>query len=243
MGRRMIAYELDIASLEREGRIAAGSIKGISIPDIALAQKWLGSSVPAEFKLGVATTLVQMLALNFAMDDLAHNDQFNERETQVKAAVAAVSLTATLVETVAVSVQKSVGHPSGAFIYGQWAIDKKLGKIIQGARLAGMGAGILAGAFDIAVSARVAFGEKKQLLGWLYLANGTLSAGISIAAYSTIGGIFWPFLVSSFLVSIAIALVNDSALKTWISRCEFGLGEKYGSFEGQLKAYRDSVEA
>lgn len=242
MGRRMIAYELDIASLEREGRIAAGSIKGIAIPDIALAQKWLGSSVPAEFKLGVATTLVQMLALNFAMDDLAHNDPFNERETQVKAALAAVSLTATLVETVAVSVQKSGEHPLGAFILRQWAVSDTLVRAgIQAARFIGMFAGVLAGAYDIVFSARAAFGEQKQFLGWLYLANGALGSVIAIAAYNAIGSIFWPLLIASFLVAIAIALVNDSALKTWISHCEFGRGEKYGSFDAQLKAYRNAV--
>jgi hypothetical protein len=178
MGRRMIAYELDIANLEREGRIAAGSIKGIAIPDIALA----------------------------------------------------------------VSVQKSGEHPLGAFILRQWAVSDTLVRAgIQAARFIGMFAGVLAGAYDIVFSARAAFGEQKQFLGWLYLANGALGSVIAIAAYNAIGSIFWPLLIASFLVAIAIALVNDSALKTWISHCEFGRGEKYGSFDAQLKAYRNAV--
>ncbi len=244
MGRRMIAYELDIASLEREGRIAAGSIKGISIPDITLAQKWLGSSVPAEFRLGVATTLVQMLALNFAMDDLAHNDQFNERETQVKAALAAVSLTSTLVETVAVSVQKSGEHPLGAFILRQWAVSEKLVRgIVQGARFAGMLAGVLAGAYDIFFNATSAYEDDKILLASLYVISGSSGAAISVIAVFSMSSLFWPLLITSFVMALTIAAINDSALKAWISRCDFAVGEKYSSFDKQLKAYQEAVGA
>jgi len=240
----LFAYELDIARLESEGHIAPGSIKGIGVPGIAQAQKWLGSSVPREFKLGAVTALVQMLALTFAMKDLANNDQFNEEETRVKAILAAVSLGATIVETVAVSVEKSVEHPLGAFVRSQWVASGRLaGKIAQGARFVGMLAGIFAGAYDIVFNARSAIGEDKQLLGWLYATNGALSIGIAIAGYTAIGAIFWPFLISSFLVAIAIALINKSALKTWISRCEYSFGERYGSLDAQLKAYHEAVGA
>jgi hypothetical protein len=42
--------------------------------------------------LGAATILVQMVALNFAITDLANNDQFNQDETRVKATVAMLQL-------------------------------------------------------------------------------------------------------------------------------------------------------
>ena len=244
LDKHLFAYELDIARLESEGRIAPGSIKGIGIPGIAAAQKWLGSSAPQEFKLGIVTALLQMLALNFAMKDLANNDQFSEEETRVKAILAAVSLGATIVETVAVSVEKSVEHPLGAFIRRQWAaIERFAGTIARGARIVGSAAGIAVGAYDIFVSAFNAWEEGNYGLAFLYASNGILGSWIALAACFSLGTLFWPVFLLSFAIGIAIAILNNSKLKTWISRCEFSLGEKYTSFEAQSKAYCDAVGA
>lgn len=240
----LFAYELDIARLESEGHIAPGSIKGIGVPGIAQAQKWLGSSVPREFKLGAVTALVQILALTFAMKDLANNDQFNEDETRVKAITAMVSLGATIVETVAVSVEKSVEHPLGAFIRRQWAYPQKIaGKIVLAARAMGMFAGMFAAGYDIFVNAWNALERKEKILGLLYLANGLCSTGIALAAFLSAGALFWPLLFVSFLLGISIAFVNNSGLKNWIAHCEFSIGEKYKSFEEQMRIYGQVVGA
>jgi hypothetical protein len=242
--RKVIAYELDIARLEKEGRIVPGSIKGIGLPGVATAQKWLGSSSPSEFRLGAATILVQMVALNFAMTDLANNDQFNEEETRVKGAIALVSLSATIVETVAVSVVKYVDHPLAAFIRRQWAVDEKLvGRIVERAREVGLLAGLCAAAYDLFVKFPNALNEGKNSLAILYFSSGLLSARIAFTAYVSLGALSWPLLMLSFGIGIIIAFVDNSKLKNWISHCEFSTGEKYGTFDAQLRGYHDAMGA
>ncbi|BEV16758.1 hypothetical protein HBDW_35460 [Herbaspirillum sp. DW155] len=237
-----VVYELDIAKLEKEGRIAPGSIKGIGLPGFALTQKWLGSGVPRDFRLGVVTMIVQMVALNFAMKDLVKSDQFNQQETRIKAALAIISLTATIIEMAAVSGAQSTEHPLGAFIRKQWtATEKHLERIIKGARIFGMLAGIFAGAYDILINSINADKAGDERLSQLYFINGILGIVLPAAIYFSVGAIIWPLFVFSFVVGIAIAHHNASALKSWISRCEFSTGEKYSSFEMQLKALRDAT--
>ncbi|ALU90579.1 hypothetical protein Hrubri_3419 [Herbaspirillum rubrisubalbicans M1] len=233
-----VVYELDIARLEKEGRIAPGSIKGIGLPGFAMTQKWLGSGAPRDFKLGVVTMIVQMVALNFAMKDLVGNDQFNQVETRVKTTLAIISLSATIVETAAASLQKSVEHPLAVFIRGQWAIEKKwMSTLLKGARMAGAGAGILAGLFDLAFNAFPAYRDENYLLMTLYGLNGLSGIGIAFAAYYSIAAVWTPLLIVSFAISVSIAMVNNSQLKTWISRCDFSSKEKYSSFEEQINAF------
>lgn len=237
-------YELDIAKLEREGRIAPGSIKGIGIPGVAVARRWLGSSSPPEFRLGIVTILIQLVALNFAMKDLANNDQFNEEETTVKATVAILSLGATIVETVAVTVEKSVEHPLAAFIRRQWSMDvERVKRLALQARLVGALAGIGAASYDIFINTPKAYREGNKVLAGLYFSNGVLAARIAAAGFFSLGTLFWPLLLLSIGIGIAIALVNNSQLKTWLSRCEFSVGEKYVSFNAQLKGYHDAMGA
>ncbi|AMP07658.1 T6SS effector BTH_I2691 family protein [Collimonas pratensis] len=242
--RKLIAYELDIAKLEQEGRIAPGSIKGIKVPGIDATQKWLGSSAPQEFHLGVVTAIVQLVALGFATQDLANNDKFNERETRTKAVIAIVSLGATIVDTVGSTVEKSTTHPLAVFIRKQWSIDvEDAAKFAKNARIIGAVAGVVAGLYDLCFNAREAYGDKNYTLMGLYIANGTLGIGIAIAAYFAIGAIFWPLLIISFIVGIVIALVGSGLLKSWISRCHFGKSEHYDTFDAELKAYNHAVGA
>jgi len=241
--QRFIAYEMDIAKLEKEGRIASGSIKGIGLPGVAMAQKWLGSGSPRDFKLGVVTMIVQMVALTFAMKDLDKNDQFNRLETIVKATIAAITLCATILETAMVSAEKPIGHPLGAFIRDQWAMNTKtIGLIIKGAKIVGAIAGIAAGVYDIVYNAQDANKAGNDRLAQLYLLNGFLGIVFPFVIYFSIGAVVWPLFFISFAIGIAIALINNSALKNWISRCEFSTSEKYSSFDEQLNAYKNAVE-
>ncbi len=188
--------------------------------------------------------LVQMGALNFAMNDLANNDQFNQTETRFKAAIAIASLSATIVETAAVSVEKSVEHPLGAFIRSQWGVDAKLaGVVAKMARRVGAIAGVIAGIYDILFNARDAARTGNSLLSQLYVINGFLGIAFPIAIYFSAGALFWPLLIFSFGIGIAIAFVSAGALKSWISRCEFSIGERYTSFDEQVDAYRKAVGA
>ncbi|MFJ3317060.1 T6SS effector BTH_I2691 family protein [Herbaspirillum huttiense] len=235
-------YALDIGALEKDGRIAPGSIKGIGIPGVTTAKNWLGSGSPRDFKLGVVTMIVQMAALQFAMTDLDNNDQFNLWETRVKATAAITSLSATIVEAAAISVKDSSDHPLSAFIRRQWAgIDRTVGKIIFLARTAGLLAGLGVAAWDIFDKGWEALKDEKFGLASLYFLNGILGARIAFALFFSLGSLFWPIFLLSFGIGIAIAYVNNSALKTWIAHCEFSAGIKYTSFEAELKGYRDAV--
>ncbi len=250
----IIAFEFDIARLERDGYIAPGSVKDVNIPGLATTKKWLGSSLPGEFHLGVVTAIIQMVALGFATQDLVNNDRFNERETRTKTALAIIGLNSTIVDIVATSVEKSYVHPMAVFLRTQWAMSTETAKkITLGARRIGLVAGIVAGTYDIFYNAREAYGDGKNLLGRLYAANGVLGIAIAIMAYFTIGAIFWFVLAVSFALSIWIAIINSSALQQWMARCYFSIDasakiskkeEKpypYPELDEELKAYHGAV--
>jgi hypothetical protein len=71
---------------------------------------------------------------------------------RVKATVAMLSLSATIVETAAVTVEKSVEHPLAAFIRKQWFMsEERAGKIVKGARAVSLLAGLGAASYDLFV--------------------------------------------------------------------------------------------
>lgn len=244
----VIAFQLDTDQLTRDRRISADSIKAVKIPGVAATRKWLGSSAPIEFHLGAVTAIIQLAALSFAMQDLASNDRFNETETRTKTLIAVVSLGSTIVDTVATTVAKSTAHPLAAYIRGQWSLDTaRAAKIATRARFIGAAAGIVAGFYDIFINAPDAFGNNKALSG-LYAVNGTLGVAIALAAYYSAAAIFWPTLILSFVVSIAIAIVNGGALQQWISRSYFSVNftnkqanQYYQTINEELNAYHNAA--
>ena len=244
-----VGFELDIARLERDGHISPGSIKGVKIPGVKTAQKWLGSGSPSDFGRGVATAIIQLFALGFAAKDLADNDKFNAVETRTKAVIAIVSLCSTIVDTVATTVEKAETHPLAVFIRGQWAMDKDIAaKIAGGARFVGLIAGIVAGGYDVFVNGVTAWQDKNRVLAILYVANGVLGGMIAIAAYFSAGAVFWPALITAFIVGIAIAIINAGAIKVWVSRCYFSVNqtanakeEGYSSFADELRGYNNAI--
>jgi hypothetical protein len=63
------------------GTYSYGSIKGIGIRASQWRRSGLAHRRHRNSGWGAATILVQMVALNFAITDLANNDQFNQDET------------------------------------------------------------------------------------------------------------------------------------------------------------------
>jgi hypothetical protein len=241
----LYAYEFDIAKLEKDGYISPGSVKGVKLPGVDTARKWLGSSAPREFHLGVATTIVQILALNFALDDVANNDQFNQRETRIKAAMAIVGLTGTIMDTIGGTVAKSTTHPLAVFINKQWAMGAESAERFAFiGRVIGSVAGAVVAGYDLFSNAPEAFTDKKYGLGILYIASGALGAYIAYAgAFMTAATLFWPAVIAAFCVAIAIALINAGALKQWVSRCYFSTKEHYDTLDAELKAYNHAAGA
>lgn len=220
----VIAYEIDMAQLQREGLITEHTIKKVKVPGFDLMEKWLGSSVPREFHLGVVTAIVQILALGFTAQDMANEDEFNKVERNTKGILAIVGLGSTLVDVVASTVEKAPQHPLATFLRTQWALNADRANLVVGvAQKIGCVAGVLTGCYDIFINGIDAWNDNKKLLGALYVINGALGIAVALAGYFAMA-IFWPLLLLSIIVGIVIALISASALQEWMSRCYFSNG-------------------
>ncbi|KWA13918.1 T6SS effector BTH_I2691 family protein [Burkholderia territorii] len=235
----VVAYEMDVDALVRDGKLEASAIKAVKVPGVDAAKKWLGST--REFNLGVVTVIFQMATLTFAAKDWAGSDQFSQGETGLKAVGAVVSIVGTVIETTSETVAKAPAHPLSAFIMKQWAGASEWAEV--GAKIGrGLGAvaGIVLAGYDIFKNMPEAWNNGEKNLAKLYFASGILGAYVAAAAFFSLP-LFWPALILSILVGIAIAIFKASALKDWVSRCKFSKGEHYDSLEAELKAFNSAA--
>lgn len=235
----IVAYEMDVDALVKDGKLEASSIKAVRVPGVDAAKKWLGSA--REFNLGVVTVIFQMATLTFAAKDWAGSDQFSQGETGLKAAGAVVSILGTVIETASETVAKAPAHPLSAFIMKQWAGASEWAEV--GAKVGrGLGAiaGIVLAGYDILKNMPEAYSNKDYRLTTLYAVSGVLGIYVAAAAFFSLP-LFWPALILSILVGIAIAIFKTSALKDWVSRCKFSKGEHYDSLEAELKAFNSAA--
>jgi uncharacterized membrane protein YsdA (DUF1294 family) len=187
------------------------------------------------------TVIFQMATLTFAAQDWAGSDQFNQGETGLKAVGAVVSILGTIVETASETVMKAPAHPLSAFIMKQWAGASEWAEV--GAKIGrglGAAAGIVLAGYDLFKNVPDAHRAKETKLWVLYNLSGGLGAYVAVAAVSSLP-LFWPALILSILVGIAIAFVKASAMKDWVSRCKFSKGERYDSVETELTAFNAAV--
>lgn len=245
--RAHIALSLDIEKLVRDGFVEPGVVKEVRIPGFDQSRKWLESPVAEEFHLGVATSLVQMVGLVFALSDLKKSDELSQEELIIKAVASAVGLSATIVETVAATLEKSVTHPLSEFIRSHWAVRaESAATVVRASRVIGAGAGIAVAACDIVFKAPEALEDKNLSLALKYLASGTLGVALSVLMLWGVGIVFWGLLVVAILLGFDIARTRASDLKRWISRCYFSEkeneeSEKYSSFSTELQGYKFAI--
>lgn len=235
----VVAYEMDVDALVRDGKLEASAIKAVRVPGVDTAKKWLGSA--REFNLGVVTVIFQMATLTFAAKDWAGSDQFNQGETGLKAVGAVVSIVGTVIETASETVAKAPAHPLSAFIMKQWAGASEWAEV--GAKVGrGLGAiaGIVLAGYDMFKNMPEAWSNGEKNLARLYLVSGVLGTYVAAAAFFSLP-LFWPAFILSILVGIAIAFMKASALKDWVSRCKFSKGEHYDSLEAELKAFNSAA--
>jgi hypothetical protein len=235
----IVAYQMDVDALVKDGKLDADAIKAIKVPGVDAAKKWLKSS--REFNLGVVTVIFQMATLTFAAKDWAGSDQFNQGETGLKAVGAVVSILGTVIETASETVAKAPAHPLSAFIMKQWAGASEWAEV--GAKVGrGLGAiaGIVLAGYDLFKNVPEAFSNKDYGLTALYALSGALGAYVAVAAFFSLP-LFWPALILSILIGVAIAIFKASALKDWVSRCKFSKGEHYDSLEAELKAFSSAA--
>ncbi|WP_186114980.1 T6SS effector BTH_I2691 family protein [Burkholderia gladioli] len=235
----IVAYEMDVDTLVKNGKLEAGAIKAIRVPGVDATKRWLGSS--ADFNLGVVTMIFQVVTLTFAAKEWEGRDQFNHDEAELKLAAAVVSILGTVIETASITIVKAPAHPLSTFIMKQWAGASEWAEI--GTRI-GRGLGILGGlalaAYDVLKKAPSAKKTGNTTLAALYVTSGILSSYIALAPFFS-SLYFWPALITSILIAITIAHHNSSAIKNWLSRCKFSQGDHYTTLDNELNAFNLSI--
>ncbi len=235
----IVAYEMDVDALVKNGKLEAGAIKAIRVPGVDATKRWLGSS--ADFNLGVVTMIFQLATLRFATKEWEGRDQFNHDEAELKLAAAVVSILGTVIETASITIIKAPAHPLSTFIMKQWAGASEWAEI--GTRI-GRGLGILGGlalaAYDVLKKAPSAKKTGNTTLAALYVTSGILSSYIALAPFFS-SLYFWPALITSILIAITIAHHNSSAIKNWLSRCKFSQGDHYTTLDNELNAFNLSI--
>ena len=239
------AYELDVAQLERDGRITAGSMKAVRIPGFDLTKKWLSSE---EFNIGSVGVVLQLVGLYFAISEYQSADRFDSRKAGFTALVAAVSLTATIVETAATALEKTPTHPLSAYLYQHWSVGTTAAKTaIWAAKRVALIAGLCAAVIDIC-SAAEALKKGEYVLALLYGSSAVVGGALTVGAFVVGAAFFWITFVAAILIAIALSIYKQSMLKKWISHCFYAKGEAdqpasqfYISLEEELSAYNTAV--
>ena len=238
-------YTVDVEKLARDGMITADSIKTVRIPLVQTASKWLGSTVPEVFHLGVATSIIQLAACKFTLDDLKNSDQTSVVEATTKFVAAVMSLGGTITETLCETVRKSTVHPLSAFILKQWPNAAESAEdLARYGRIFGAAGGAVAAMYDLAFNLPNAIKNKDGYLASLYFSNGGIGVYIAIAsAFFPEAVLFWPAIVAALIVGILIAIHNSNALRSWVGGCYFGADRIYTDLHAELYAYDKAVGA
>ncbi|MBU9274107.1 hypothetical protein KTE17_13635 [Burkholderia gladioli] len=235
----IVAYEMDVDTLVKNGKLEAGAIKAIRVPGVDATKRWLGSST--DFNLGIVTMIFQLATLHFATKEWEGRDQFNHDEAELKLAAAVVSILGTVIETASITIIKAPAHPLSTFIMKQWAGASEWAE--TGIRL-GRGLGTLGGLIfagqDLMINVPESYRNEDHILTSLYSASGVFGSYIAAAPLFNLP-FFWPVLVASILSTLSIALYKASAIKDWLSRCKLSKGEHYRSLDDEIKAFNSAI--
>jgi len=243
--RTIYAYTVDVEKLAQEGMITPDSVKTVHIPLVQTSSKWLGSSAPRVFHLGVATSIIQLAACKFTLDDFRNSDQASEVEAATKFAAAVMSLGGTITETLCETVRKSAVHPLSAFILKQWPnAAESAENLARYGRIFGAAGGAVAALYDLAFNVPNSIKNRDGYLASLYFSSSGIGIYIAIAsAFFPEAVLFWPAVISALIVGILIAVHNSNALHSWIAGCYFGISQNYSDLDAELYAYDKAVGA
>lgn len=241
-----VAIRMDIAALQRMGNLEAGAIEGVQIPGVATLKKWLGSSAPAVFNLGVATAVIQLATLAFAARDWAQSDEFGEDENGRKFWACVAAIFGNLLETISGTVKVAAEHPHplSSVILKHWARARGL---VKGGKYLGRALSSIAGAalawMDISKGMMEAMSNGERTLARFYLLSGALNFYLAVFSLAEFIPLFWPVLVASIVVAAGIAMLRKSDLARWVSHCKFSKSGHYSSLNAELSAFASLIEA
>lgn len=232
--------EIDMKSIEKEGFIAASSVRS-KFPRVDQVKKWLNSSAPREFRLGLVTSIVQLIALGFALKDLNDNNRYNELETRVKAGGAAVTILMTVTEAAAMTAKKSATHPLSLYLLEHWKINPTtLARVSGHARVIGGLAGLVGAFFDFQ-KAYVARSNKRMGAMTAYGVSSLTGAVLGFYACAGLPAL-WVGLLAAVALAILLPYLNRAELQTWLVRCHFGTDQdRYISIEEELNEFNAAV--
>lgn len=233
--------ELDMKSIAQDGAIYADSVRQVKIPGLEQGKKWLGSSAPREFRLGIVTAIVQLIAFGFAFKDLNDNNRYNEFETRAKATSATVSVLATVTESAAMTAQKSATHPLSLYLLEHWKVSPtRLGQIGRFARIGGAIAGLVGALFDFQKGYIAMKNKRNGAMATYWLSSLT---GTVLGFYAWVGHpALWVALAAAVAFAILLPYLNRAEMQTWLGRCHFGTDEdRYQSNEVELKGFNEAV--
>jgi hypothetical protein len=240
------AYELDVDQLEREGRMALGSVKAVRIPGHDLTKRWLSSS---DFNIASVAIILQTVALHFAISDYKSADRFDASQAGYTATLASVSLTAAIVETTASVLESTPTHPLSAFLTRHWAFSTSgIKTTILVAKRVALVAGVFAAMFDF-YSAYSAWEKGEHKLAVLYGVSGVTGTVLACTAYFIGAAFFWPAFAAAVAIAIVLSLYKQAMLKKWISHCFYSrsLADErsesgfYSTLDDELIAYDNAL--
>jgi hypothetical protein len=235
------AFEMDVDQLKKDGLIKPSTIGLVKIPALDYARKWVGSSSAAEFRIGVVTVVLQLIALSFSMGDLADSDDANKMEARVKFGAAVTTVTSSIIETTMIAMNKTPAHPLSIFLSSHWGgLPSKSPSIIRWARRFGLIAGTVVGLFDVYKGISILRSGNGNL-GGLLVFSGLLSILLGILVWQGLIA-FWWLLGLAIILAIVTPLFNDAAVRQWIGRCYFGnVGPKFPSLEEEIKSFAATI--
>ncbi len=229
----------------------------IKVPGFDVSKRWLGTS--PDFGIGVVTTILQLVALKFLVEDVVESDPNSDFDRRNKLGIAIAGLTSGLVETICNTVAKAPSHPLAAKLMSQWSVLTVAAakKWASGAKVIGTVAGALAGAYEIYQGVGKILGGD-YAMGALFVTSGLLGVSVAVAMFCG-ATVFWPLLILSILMGIVIALLSNDELKEWISRCYFSTAvttiraqnkaerqnsaDSYKTAADELSAYKNAIGA
>jgi hypothetical protein len=241
IGAASVAIEIDVAHLNRRGLLSPDAVRVIKIPGFEQARRWISSNAPMEFRLGVVTTILQTIALSFAMRDWVENNETNRFETRWKGIFGTITLLSTITETAMATLAARSEHPLSIFLAAHWGLDRaKAASRANFARGAGLVASVAISCLDIWKGVSLIL-EKNLPKGAFYIAFGLITIGLSFLAFKGIIACWW-LLVAAAIFSLVSPLFNEAPLQEWIRKSFFGTSaEKFATLDLELNSYRDAI--
>jgi len=233
----IVAFELDVEQLKRSGHIDVGTLHAVGIPGEQQIKKWLNSPFWEENRLGIVASVLQLIAVKFALDALSDGDEINRSEARIKTVAAGTTVISSVLEMLAVEALKK--RPDALNSY--WLRSEvMLTRSIIAARFVALLAGYAVAVTDI-TKGQLARQDGEEALGVTLITGGLIA--IILTTLAAIGAIAWSWLLlASVTLSLLGPLLAEAELRLWLKRCYFSRnGTKYQQLSSELTAFNKAI--